>query len=41
MPVGNRKYENNLQFAFGIVILAILTQCLIKSLMTFWVYIFR
>ncbi len=41
MPVGNRKYENTLQYAFGLVILAILTQCLIKSLMTLFSHLLR
>ena len=41
MPVGNRKYENTLQYAFGLVMLAILAQCLINSLMTLWWHLFR
>jgi len=41
MPVGNRKYESKLQFVFGIVMVAILTQCVVKSLMTLWLYLFR
>jgi len=41
MPVGNRKYESTLQFVFGLVMVAILTQCLIKSLITFWSYLHK
>jgi len=41
MPVGNRKYENTLQYAFGLVMLAILAQCLINSLMTLFSHLFR
>lgn len=41
MPAGDRKYESTLQFVFGLVIVMILTQCLIKCIITLWAYLSR
>jgi len=41
MQVEDRKYENVLQFIFGLVLVVVLSQCLLKSLVQLWIYLFR
>ena len=41
MRIEKRKYENVLQFIFGLFLVVVLLQCLFKSLMQLWLYLFH